>query len=121
MDSPAIVGERGLYEGRILIDGMVVNSASPNIVTGVSGGYMADVANAQEVSFTLSGALGESETGGAAINIIPRTGGNRYAGNYFTSYTSRQLFDKNNAAETTCGTTWSIRTAPSAMRGTTLS
>ncbi len=53
------------------------------------------MANAQEVSFTLSGSLGESETGGAAINIVPRTGGNRYAGNYFTSYITTRFFDRN--------------------------
>ena len=41
-----------------------------------------NTATAQEVAFTLSGSLGESETGGAAINIVPRTGGNRYSGNY---------------------------------------
>jgi hypothetical protein len=35
----------------------------------------------------ISGGLGESETGGATINIIPRTGGNTFAGNYFLSYT----------------------------------
>jgi hypothetical protein len=92
-----IVGENaGLNQGRIMIDGMVINSGSPNGITGLSGGYVADVANAQEVSFTLSGALGESETGGASINIVPRTGGNRFSGNFFTSYTANQMFDKNN-------------------------
>src|SRR5918993_4415337 len=48
--------------------------------------YVADVGNAQEVTFTLSGSLGESETGGTTINIIPRTGGNRYSGNFFAAY-----------------------------------
>ena len=47
------------------------------------------------MSFTLSGSLGESETGGAAINIVPRTGGNRFAGNYFTSYLNTRFFDRN--------------------------
>jgi hypothetical protein len=31
---------------------------------GMTGGYVADVANAQEVNVQISGALGESETGG---------------------------------------------------------
>ena len=44
----------------------------------MTGGYTADIANAQEVNIRCPGALGESETGGAAINIVPRTGGNRY-------------------------------------------
>ena len=89
-------------QGRVLVDGIAINgprgALDPNgfdRYDGVTGGYVADLAGAQEVSFTLSGALGESETGGAAINIVPRTGGNRYAGNYFTSYTSKQFFDRN--------------------------
>lgn len=85
----------GLNQGRIMIDGMVINSANPGI-TGITSGYQADVANAQEISFNLSGSLGESETGGASLNIVPRTGGNRYSGNFFTSYTQMRWFDKNN-------------------------
>ena len=43
------------------------------------------------MTFTLSGSLGESETGGTTINIIPRTGGNRYAGNFFTGLLERPV------------------------------
>ncbi len=84
----------GLRQGRLLVDGMVLNTAS-NTVTGVVGGYIADVTNVQEVTFNLSGALGESETGGTSINIVPRTGGNRYTGNYSTTYTRQAWFDRN--------------------------
>lgn len=90
----------GLRQGRLLVDGMVLNTAS-NPVTGITGGYIVDVTNVQEVSFNLSGALGESETGGTAINIIPRTGGNRFAGNYNTTYTRRAWWDVNNETHTT--------------------
>ena len=86
----------GLNQGRLLIDGIPINAGNSSNITGTSNGYNADVANAQEVTFTLSGSLGESETGGAAINIVPRTGGNRYAGNFFTSYTETKWFDRNN-------------------------
>ena len=55
---------------------------------GMTGGYTADIANAQEVNIQVSGALGESETGGASINIVPRTGGNRFAGDFNTTYTT---------------------------------
>src|SRR5262245_51585817 len=89
-------------QGRGLVDGIAINGppGAPDPqrfdrYDGVTGGYLADVGGAQEVSFTLSGSLGESETGGAAINIVPRTGGNRYAGNFFTSYTNDQFFDRN--------------------------
>jgi hypothetical protein len=62
-----------------------------NLNTGATNGIAFDTANVQELTFTLSGALGESETGGATITIVPRTGGNRFAGSYFTSYTERQF------------------------------
>ena len=60
-----------------------------------AGGIAFDTANVQELTFTLSGALGESETGGASITIVPRTGGNRFAGSYFTSYLDDSFFDRN--------------------------
>jgi hypothetical protein len=84
-------------QGQVRVDGMVINSGASltqsvagGPIVGMIGGYMADIANAQEVTIQLSGALGESETGGATINIVPRTGGNRYAGNYNTTYTTNR-------------------------------
>src|SRR6185436_5822274 len=77
----------GLLQGRILVDGIEVNSGVQSLISGATAGYTADIGSAQEISIQLTGALGESETGGAAINIIPRSGGNRFAGNYNTTYT----------------------------------
>ncbi len=88
-----------LTQGRVMVDGTVINSTGAGIM-GMTGGYTADIANAQEVTVQISGALGESETGGSAVNIIPRTGGNRFAGGYFTSYTRQAWFDKNNGTHT---------------------
>jgi hypothetical protein len=91
----------GLNQGRVMVDGMVLNRGantggfSINTNTGATNGLSIDTANAQEIAFTLSGALGESETGGASINIVPRTGGNRYSGEYFTSYTRNSFFANN--------------------------
>ena len=85
-----------LQQGRVMVDGQVVNSGTNLALGGTTGGYTADIANAQEVNIQLSGALGESETGGASINIIPRTGGNRYAGEFNTTYTRKSFFDRNN-------------------------
>ena len=82
-------------EGRLQVDGMGVGAAIGG--AGVSG-YLADVANSQEIAFTLSGSLGEAEVGGPVINVVPRTGGNRFAGSYFTSYTQTRMFDRNNGA-----------------------
>ena len=72
-----------------MVDGTIINTGGGAGIMGMTGGYVADIANAQEVNVQISGALGESETGGASINIIPRTGGNRFAGNYFTTYTRK--------------------------------
>ena len=77
----------GLTQGRVMVDGTIINTGGGAGIMGMTGGYVADVANAQEVTVQISGALGESETGGASINIIPRTGGNRFSGNYFMTYT----------------------------------
>jgi hypothetical protein len=77
----------GGSQGRVMVDGTIINTGGGAGIMGMTGGYVADVANAQEVNVQISGALGESETGGASINIIPRTGGNRFAGNYFATYT----------------------------------
>ena len=85
-------------QGQVKVDGMVLNSnasltqsVAGGPIVGMLGGYMADIANAQEISIQLSGALGESETGGATINIVPRTGGNRFAGNFNTTYTTERV------------------------------
>ena len=87
-----------LQQGRVLVDGAVVNLGGgfPVGLGGMTGGYTADIANAQEVNIKVSGALGESETGGSEINIVPRTGGNRYAGTYNTTYTNEKWFNTNN-------------------------
>src|SRR5688500_6892084 len=85
-----------LSQGRVMVDGAVVNAGSSVPIGGLTGGFVADIANAQEITIQVSGALGESETGGASINIVPRTGGNRFAGNYHTTYTRMAWFDRNN-------------------------
>jgi hypothetical protein len=75
-------GGRG-NEGTIQIDGMNVGSAFNG--GGVAGfGY--DTANAQEIQVTIAGGLGETDRGGPAFNMIPRTGGNSFSGTYFLSY-----------------------------------
>ena len=42
--------------------------------------YTADIGNAQEVTMTTSGGLGESETAGLIMNIVPKQGGNTLSG-----------------------------------------
>jgi hypothetical protein len=74
-------GGRG-NEGTIQIDGMNVGSAFNG--GGVAGfGY--PTAGSQEIQVTVSGGLGEVDRGGPQFNMIPRTGGNKFAGTYFLS------------------------------------
>src|SRR5258706_2354612 len=61
--------------------------------------YIADVGNAQEVTFTTAGGLGESETAGLVMNIVPKTGGNSTSGAIFFSGTGEKLQGDNCTAE----------------------
>jgi hypothetical protein len=74
-------GGRG-NEGTIQIDGMNVGSAFNG--GGVAGfGY--PIADSQEVQITVAGGLGEVDRGGPQFNLVPKTGGNKYAGTLFAS------------------------------------
>jgi hypothetical protein len=44
-----------------------------------------DTANADEMQVLISGGLGEAETGGPSINIVPKSGGNNFRGSAFYS------------------------------------
>src|SRR5260221_10413248 len=79
-------------EGRLTIDGL--NVGNPR------GGnqpptYVADVGNSQEVTFTTWGGLGEAETAGLVMNIVPKTGGNKIDGALFFSGTGERLQSDN--------------------------
>jgi len=74
-------GGRG-NEGTVQVDGMNVGSAFGG--GGVSS-FAYDFVNAQEVQVTVAGGMGEVDRGGPAFNIIPKTGGNTFAGTAFGS------------------------------------
>jgi len=61
-------GGRANREARLLVDGI-------SIAVPQAGGtnYLTDTRNAQEVSFTTSGSLGEVESGGPVMNIVPKS------------------------------------------------
>jgi hypothetical protein len=67
-------------DSRTLHDGINTGWAGANSNAAVS-----NVAGAQEVVLTTSGGLGEAETGGVVLNIIPRDGGNTFSGTLFMS------------------------------------
>ena len=79
-------------EGRLLLDGLTVGSpAAGNSATM----YDFDVGEAQEVTFATSGGLGEWETSGLVMNIIPKSGANATHGSLFASGTGEALQSSN--------------------------
>ena len=69
-----------INEGRMTVNGLTVAAAFNG--GGVSS-YILDSVNADETSVTVSGGMGESDTGGPVMNIVPRSGGNNFRGQTF--------------------------------------
>src|SRR5438067_6173288 len=67
-------------EGRMSINGMTVAAAFNG--GGVSS-LTYDTNNAEEVVMVVSGGLGENETGGPTMNIVQKSGGNKFSGQAF--------------------------------------
>src|SRR4051812_28951236 len=79
-------------EGRLTIDGLNIGNPPGG---NQPPAYIADVGNAQEVTFITSGGLGETETAGLTMNIVPKTGGNRVSGSVFFTGTGEKLQSSN--------------------------
>jgi hypothetical protein len=73
-----IHGSRG-SDSRTYNDGLNVGWAGGG---GGQWGNGINVAVAQEVVLSTSGGLGEAETAGVSLNVIPREGGNTYSGTF---------------------------------------
>jgi hypothetical protein len=69
-----------INEGRMTVNGLTVAAAFNG--GGVSS-YILDSVNADETSVTVAGGMGESDTGGPVMNIVPRSGGNAFRGQAF--------------------------------------
>jgi len=68
-------------EGRMAVNGMTVGAARSG---GVSS-YVYDSVGVDEVAVRVGGGLGETDTGGPIMNIVPRSGGNTFRGTTFLS------------------------------------
>jgi hypothetical protein len=71
-----------MSEGRLQLDGTSTGAAVGGSGTSY---YVVDVGNAQEVTFSTSGGMGESETGGPVMNVVPRQGRNVMSGSFFAN------------------------------------
>ena len=78
-------------EGRVQVDGQEIGWQGSS---GVSY-YVADVANASEVTFNLPGGSAETVAGGPIMNVLPRTGSNVYRGTFFASGASGAMQGSN--------------------------
>jgi len=67
---------------RLLIDGVTIANTEG---TGWSANMLPNMTSTQEVAVDYSSATAESITGGLQINMIPKTGGNRYSGSLFAT------------------------------------
>src|SRR5687768_6011166 len=67
-------------DSRTMTEGINMGWAGAN-----SNAAVANVAGAQEIVLTTSGGLGEAETAGVVLNIIPRDGGNTFSGSFVWS------------------------------------
>ncbi len=76
----SILSGRANGEGLLTLDGLLVS-----VPFGSSSNYVPDTREVAELSFTVAGGLGEHETGGPVINIVPLTGGNTVSGDLFGS------------------------------------
>jgi len=82
-------------EARIQVDGLNTGAAFNG--AGVSS-YVVDIGNAQEISMTTSGGLGEAEVGGPSFSIVPKTGGNSIKGSAYESNVTKGMVGDNYTA-----------------------
>lgn len=78
-------------EGRVQVDGQETGFQG---TSGVSY-YVADVANAAEVTFNLPGGSAETVAGGPVMNVLPRQGSNAFRGTFFVSGANGSLQGSN--------------------------
>ncbi len=86
------------FDSRLLQDGMRYNALTPGIgsLEGTGRGYYVNPLAVEEVVVDL-GTMGSAEysLGGAQVNSIPRTGGNRFTGSFFVAGTGDALQSNN--------------------------
>ena len=71
----------------VMVDGMMVNGLQAD---GAVQSYFND-AMSQEVSYQTSGIGADTSSGGVRLNMIPREGGNRFTGAFFSWLIGRRM------------------------------
>ncbi len=105
MNSPDVGGSRGMQQtymsvhglssggqdNTVLVDGMMINGMQTD---GAVQTHLND-AMIQEASYQTSNVSADTSGGGVRMNIIPRDGGNRPSGAWFSSWQGKQLSSNN--------------------------
>lgn len=84
-----------LGDTRLLIDGVTIANAEG---TGWSANMLPNMGSTQEVAVDYSSATAESISGGLQINMIPKTGSNRFSGMLFATGATSSLQSSNSDA-----------------------
>ena len=79
-------------EGRLSVNGFIVGSP-PNGNSATS--YSVNVNDAEQITFVAGGGLGEQETAGLVMDLIPRRGGNAVDGSVYFAGTGKNLVGDN--------------------------
>ena len=85
-----------ISDTRLLVDGITIANTEG---TGWSANMLPNMTSTQEVAVDYSSVSAESITGGLQINMIPKTGGNRFAGSLFATAVNSSFQGSNNSDE----------------------
>src|SRR5205814_8086485 len=85
----------GAAQTSLLVDGMIINGLQRD---GAIQTYFNEGTN-QEMVYQTGGGNVDSPTGGVKINMIPKEGGNRFAGSLFQGYESSTLYQASNLTD----------------------
>src|SRR5207247_5998387 len=80
----------GNGEVRTLVSGLSVASSQGSGSTGVG-----NISAYQEMAVDISGVSAEQKEGGVRMNLVPKEGGNRFAGSFYTGYANQAMQGNN--------------------------
>ena len=99
--NPTSQGDTGpIHGGRFIDPRSMTDGLTTSGFNGGSGtGNLVNVAGAQEVVISTSGGLGEKETSGVTVNVIPRDGANTFSGTFFVNGANGSMQSSNYTQE----------------------
>jgi hypothetical protein len=101
-------GASQMWQGTVVAYGSLANDTAleidgMSVMTLLNQGSIAGVYHNQgayqEMSYQVVAGTAESQTGGVRINMIPKEGGNRFAGEFLGMYSNEHLRSDNNDAD----------------------